>query len=132
MPRLVEIKLLLLDEIKLEECTESVGLGLAWKEGLSCFAYLTLDLLPEDAPRWEELKVSQAPNVFLKMILDEVESRVLLDPKISLVKSYDETESRLLETVFKEGEDLVGGLNEDSGSSLRWLANLEEERWEVE
>ena len=59
------------------------------------------------------------------MILDEGNSRVLLDPKISLVKLDDEIEGRQLEPVFKEGEYLVGVLNEDSGSSSRLLAHLE-------
>ena len=63
------------------------------------------------------------------MILDEGESRVLLDPSVSLVELDDEIEGRWLEPVFKEDEDLTDRLNEDSRSSLRWLANLEEEEW---
>ena len=47
------------------------------------------------------------------------------------MKLDNEIECSWLEPVFKEGKDLVGGLNEDSGSSLKLLANLEEE-WEGE
>ena len=32
--------------------------------------------------------------------------------------------------MFKECEDLVGGVNQYIESTLRWLANLEEEEWE--
>ena len=66
---------------------------LVLKEDLGCFAALALDLLQEDAPRQEELKVSYDPKVLLNIILDEGESRVLLHPKISLVKLDDEESS---------------------------------------
>ena len=66
------------------------------------------------------------------MILDEGESRVLLNPKIYLVKLDDEIECKSLELVFKEVEDLVGVLNKASVSSFRWWTNLEEEHWEGE
>ena len=46
------------------------------------------------------------------------------------MKLGNETEGRLLERVFKEGKDLVGGINKDSGSYLMWLAISEEEEWE--
>ena len=58
------------------------------------------------------------------------ESRVLLDPKISLVKLDDEIEGRWLDLVFKECVDLVGGLDEPKISSLRLLSNLKEEEYE--
>ena len=60
------------------------------------------------------------------MILDECESRFLLDSKISVVKLDDGIEGRWLDLVFKEGEDLADGINKDSGSYLRWLSDLEE------
>ena len=50
------------------------------------------------------------------MILDEGKYRVLMDPKIFLVKLDDEI----------EGNDLVGGINKYIRSSLRWLENLAE------
>ena len=43
----------------------------------------------------------------------------------------DEIEGRRLETVFKVGKDLVGGINAGGRSSLGLLANLEEEEWVV-
>ena len=87
---LVEIKLLFLDEVDIEEQAESDGLKLVSKEDFRCFAALTLDFLHEDTPRYKELKVSQSPEVFLKMMLDEGESKFFLNPKISLVKLDDE------------------------------------------
>ena len=48
---LVEIKLLFLDEVDLEEQTESNDLKLVWKECLWHFVDLALDLLQEDTQR---------------------------------------------------------------------------------
>ena len=56
-------------------------------------------------------------EVFLLMILWEYKSKVLLDPKIFFELS-DEIEDRWLDPVFKVGEDLVGGINAGSMSSL--------------
>ena len=78
-----------LDEVNSEEQEESGGLKLVLKEDLRCFADLALDLLQEDVPRQEELKVLNDPKVFLWMIFDEGKSRVLFDPKILFVKSDD-------------------------------------------
>ena len=52
-----------------------------------------MDLLQEDGPRQEELKFLKDPKVFLKIILDEGKSRVLLNPNMSLVKLDDEGSS---------------------------------------
>ena len=41
----------------------------------------------------------------------------------------DEIEGKRLEPVFKAGEDLVGKLNADGRSSLRWWVKLEEEEF---
>ena len=65
-------------------------------------------------------------KVLLLLISWEEKSKVLLVPKI-VFDLGDETEGRRLETVFKPRKDLVDGLNEDGRSSLRWVANLEEE-----
>ena len=51
LPKLVEIKLLFLDEVELKEYVEFVDLGLVWKEDLGYFVALTLDFIQEDAPR---------------------------------------------------------------------------------
>ena len=59
----------------------------------------------------------------------KVNLKFFLDFNVSLVESNDQIEGRWLETVFKENEDLAGGINEDIGSSLRILTNLGEE-WE--
>ena len=90
---LVEIRLLFLDEANLEEQEESEGLKLVLKECLGCFSALALDLLQEDGPRQEELKVLKDPAFFLKMILNEGKSRILLDPNTSLVKLNDQESS---------------------------------------
>ena len=70
-------------------------------------------------------------EVFLWIILDEGKSRVLLNPKISLLK-LDDGESSFkwcewVELVFDE--DLEGKLNDDNddGSSLGWVVDLKEE-----
>ena len=76
--------------MELEDQVDFEELKLVLKEDLGCFAALALDLLQEDGPRKEELKVLKDPEVFLKIILDEGKSRGFLDPKISLVKSNDE------------------------------------------
>ena len=67
--RLVGIKLLLMDEVELEEHAESVDLVLIWIEDLRCFEALTLGLLQEDGPRQEELKVLKDPKVFMLVVL---------------------------------------------------------------
>ena len=85
MTSLVEIRLLILDEVDLEECEESEGLKLVLKEDLGCFSALALDLLQEDGSREEELKVLKNPKVFLKIILDDGKSRGFPHPEISLV-----------------------------------------------
>ena len=59
----------------------------------------------------------------------EEKSKVLLGPKI-FFELGDEIEGRRLEPVFKADEDLLGGLNAHSRSSLRCLVNLEEEEYE--
>ena len=66
-------------------------------------------------------------EVFLTIVLWEDESKVLLGPKIFFDGLEDKIEVRWLDPVFKVPEDLVGGLNADSRSSLRWLRNLEED-----
>ena len=58
-------------------------------------------------------------EVLLLMILWEEKSKVLLGPDI-FFELGDEIEGRWLEPVFKSGEDLVGGLNTDGRSFLRW------------
>ena len=83
------IRFIFLDEVNSEEQEESGVLNLVLKGDLRCFAALALDLLQEDVPRQEELKVLKDLKVFLMMIFDESKSRVLLDPKISLVRSDD-------------------------------------------
>ena len=57
-------------------------------------------------------------EVFLLIVLWEDESKVSLGPKI-FFELHDETEGRWVDTVFKAGEDLVCGINEDGRSSLR-------------
>ena len=69
-------------------------------------------------------------NVFLLLISWEEKSKVMLGPKI-LSELGDEIEGSWLELVFKVGKDLVGGINADGRSSLRWWVNLEEEWCEV-
>ena len=46
--------------------------------------------MQEDGTMKEEPKVLKDPKTFLKIILDEGKYRVLLNPKISLVKLDDE------------------------------------------
>ena len=58
-----------------------------------CFVALALDLLKEDVPKQEELKVLKDPKVFFWIIFDEEKSRVLLDSKISLARLDDEESS---------------------------------------
>ena len=76
------------------------------------------------------------PEVFLWMIFDEGKSRVLLDPKISLVKLDDEESSlkrcewllgdsqENLSLVFKVGRGLEGRMIFEV---RRWFLNLEEQ-----
>ena len=54
---------------------------------------------------------------------------MLLGPK-TFFELCDELDGSWLEPLFKVGKDLVGGLNADGRSSLRWLRNLEEEECE--
>ena len=54
----------------------------------------------------------------------------MLVPEIFFELDNKIDENIWLEPVLKAGENLVGGLNEDGGSSLRCLANLEEEEGE--
>ena len=63
------------------------------------------------------------------MISWEEKSKMLLGPEIFFELEV-EIEGKRLEPVFKSGEDLVGGINADGGSYLRWLVNLEEEEEE--
>ena len=67
--RLVGIKLLLTDEVDLEEQADSVDLVLIWIEDLRRFEALTLDLLQEDGPRQEELKILKDPTFFMLVVL---------------------------------------------------------------
>ena len=69
-------------------------MGLVLKEDLRSFADLVLDVLEEDFPRREELQALQATTFLSKMILDEIKSGVLWDPKISLL-ALDDVESSL-------------------------------------
>ena len=78
------------DEVNSEEQEESEGLKLVLKEDLPCFAALALDLLQEDVPMQEELKVLKDSKFFLWIILDKGKSRGLMDPNISLVRLDDE------------------------------------------
>ena len=52
-----------------------------------------MDLTQEDGPRQEELKGFDDPKVFLKIVLDERKSRVLLNTNVSLVNADDEEQS---------------------------------------
>ena len=65
-------------------------------------------------------------KVFFIIISWEEKSKVVLSPEI-FFELEDEIEGRWLEPIFRSGKFLAGGLNEDDGSSLRWLVNLEEE-----
>ena len=80
-------------------------------------------LVFEEGRGLEDMMVSK---VFLLLISREEKSKTLLGPNI-FFESCDEIEGRWLEPVFKVEKYLVGGLNEDGRSSLRWLRNLEEE-----
>ena len=70
------------------------------------------------------LEDRMSSEVLLLMILWENKSKALMCPEIFLNESGDEIEGRWLETVFKAGKDLVGGLNAGGRSYLEWLPDF--------
>ena len=69
-------------------------------------------------------------EVFLMITSWQEKSKVILGPSIFFDGLDNETKCRWLEPVLKSVQDLVGGLSADGMSSLRSLANLEEEWWD--
>ena len=67
-------------------------------------------------------------EVFLLIILWEDESKVLLVPDIFFELDDEIDEKMWLEWGLIAENHLVSRLNVDSWCSLRWLANLEEEK----